>query len=169
MTGPAVLPGVPARPAPDRPLRASALVGLGFALALLGARPEPVDARVVEIVGVPAPGWYEADDLAAAARAAGAAPPAMASAPVEDGDTVRLFAGWALPSRTPAPMTTRAFGGRTSLNTATVAELEALPGIGPSLAARIVAGRPYRALGDLDAVKGIGPKKLAALAPLVTP
>jgi len=57
------------------------------------------------------------------------------------------------------------------LNTATVAELDALPGIGPVLAGRIVSHRdmhgPYRATDDLLAVPGIGPRLLERLAPLV--
>ncbi|GAA5512553.1 hypothetical protein Dcar01_01269 [Deinococcus carri] len=58
--------------------------------------------------------------------------------------------------------------GRVNLNSASLEQLEALPKVGPSLAARIVAGRPYRSLADLDRVKGVGPSTLAALAPLVT-
>ncbi|MPY66042.1 ComEA family DNA-binding protein [Deinococcus sp. SDU3-2] len=58
--------------------------------------------------------------------------------------------------------------GRLNLNTATTEQLEALPRVGPALAARIVAGRPYRSLADLDGVKGIGPSTLEDLAPLVT-
>lgn len=58
--------------------------------------------------------------------------------------------------------------GRLNLNTATPEQLEALPRVGPALAARIVAGRPYRSLADLDRVKGIGPSTLEDLAPLVT-
>lgn len=58
--------------------------------------------------------------------------------------------------------------GKVNLNTATTEQLEALPRIGPALAARIVAGRPYRSLADLDRVKGIGPSTLEDLAPLVT-
>jgi competence protein ComEA len=53
--------------------------------------------------------------------------------------------------------------GLVNLNTATPAELEALPGIGPTLALRIIAGRPYRSVEDLGRVKGIGPATLAKL------
>ena len=57
--------------------------------------------------------------------------------------------------------------GRLDLNTATRAQLEALPEVGPALAARIEAARPLRSLADLDAVKGIGPAALEQLTPLV--
>lgn len=40
--------------------------------------------------------------------------------------------------------------------------------MGPSLAKKILEGRPYRSLDDLDAVKGVGPSTLKTLAPLVT-
>jgi competence protein ComEA len=57
------------------------------------------------------------------------------------------------------------------LNTATAAELEALPGIGPSLAARVVAWRakngPFRSVEDLEKVPGIGPATATRLRPLV--
>ncbi len=58
--------------------------------------------------------------------------------------------------------------GPLNLNTATREQIEALPRIGPALAERIVANRPYRALQDLDRVKGVGPRLLQTLAPLVT-
>ena len=58
--------------------------------------------------------------------------------------------------------------GRLNLNSATQEQLEALPKIGPALAKRLLAARPYRSLDDLDRVKGVGPKLLATLAPLVT-
>ncbi len=58
--------------------------------------------------------------------------------------------------------------GRVNLNSATAEQLEALPRVGPALAARIVQGRPYRSLADLDRVRGIGPSALSALGPLVT-
>ena len=57
-------------------------------------------------------------------------------------------------------------------NTATEAELAALPGLGPSRAAAIVADReshgPFRAPIDLQRVRGIGPGIGAGLAPHLT-
>jgi competence protein ComEA len=53
------------------------------------------------------------------------------------------------------------------VNTATVAELEALPGIGPVIARRIIEGRPYRSVEELDRVKGIGKRLLEEIRPLV--
>lgn len=59
--------------------------------------------------------------------------------------------------------------GPVSLNRATAAELECLPGIGPSLAARIVEDRarrgPFREVQDLERVAGIGPALTRRLAP----
>ncbi len=56
-------------------------------------------------------------------------------------------------------------------NSAPAAVLEALPGIGPVLASRVVEGRdaaPFRSLADLDRrVKGIGPVTAAALKPFL--
>ena len=46
-----------------------------------------------------------------------------------------------------------------NINTATKAQLEALPGIGPKIAAEIIKNRPYSSSTELmDKVKGIGPK-----------
>lgn len=150
----------------DRPAQGAALAGL-VVLAWWLAPVQGVDARVVHLVDAPRPGWYEADDLAEAAVRAGAPAPLLASGPIADGATVRLVGGWALPDAARGP--THVFGGRVSINRASVAELEGLPGIGPSLAVRIVEGRPYATVHDLDAVRGIGPKKLAAIVALVEP
>jgi phosphatidylserine/phosphatidylglycerophosphate/cardiolipin synthase-like enzyme len=57
--------------------------------------------------------------------------------------------------------------GEVNVNTATQQQLESLPGIGPALAARVIAGRPYRRLLDLDRVQGLGPRKLEGLRGLV--
>ncbi|HEX7050157.1 MAG TPA: helix-hairpin-helix domain-containing protein [Longimicrobiales bacterium] len=60
-------------------------------------------------------------------------------------------------------------GRRVDLNRASAAELEQLPGIGPVLAARIVAYRdsagPFHTLDELVHVSGIGPASLARLRP----
>ena len=53
------------------------------------------------------------------------------------------------------------------MNTATAADLEAPPGIGPVLARRIIEGRPYRSVEELDRVKGIEKKRLEEIRPLV--
>lgn len=64
-------------------------------------------------------------------------------------------------------------GSSVSLSRATVAELIALPGIGPATAAAIVAHRErvggFSSVDDLLAVRGIGPAKLEALRDLVVP
>lgn len=49
------------------------------------------------------------------------------------------------------------------LNHAGVDELAGLPGIGPTLAARIVAARPFAHVDELLRVEGIGPRRLADL------
>ena len=57
------------------------------------------------------------------------------------------------------------------VNLSTAQELEALPGIGPILAQRIVEYRMrvggFQSIQELDYVKGIGTKKLQALRPLI--
>jgi competence protein ComEA len=55
-----------------------------------------------------------------------------------------------------------------NVNTATQEELDALPGIGRVIARRIVEGRPYRSVDELDRVKGIGKKRLEEIRSLVT-
>lgn len=61
--------------------------------------------------------------------------------------------------------------GPININSATAQQLEALPGIGPGLAAKIVDDRSrngrFRTLADLDRVPGIGPKLLEKMKPLV--
>jgi len=79
----------------------------------------------------------------------------------------------AVPTATPQAATkspasiAAGLGQKVSLNKATQAELEALPGIGPTLAKAIIEGRPYDTAQDLLRVQGIGEKRLEAIAPLV--
>ena len=57
---------------------------------------------------------------------------------------------------------------RVSINSASLAELDTLPGVGPAIAGRIIEGRPYASIEDLLAVRGIGPATLEKLRPFVT-
>jgi competence protein ComEA len=63
--------------------------------------------------------------------------------------------------------------GPISLNTATPEQLDALDGIGPTTAAKIVEYRQqhggFRSVAELDQVPGIGEKRLAALRDQVQP
>ena len=49
------------------------------------------------------------------------------------------------------------------VNSASIEELEGLPGVGPALAKAIADGRPYKTVDDLAKVKGLGESKLGAL------
>ena len=162
-------------------------------LASAGAAQAPVAAPVVvraapaakprvlvHVVGaVREPGLYrlrDGDRVAdAIERAGGAGRKAdlagvNLAAPVVDGTQVvvpALGAARASPGGTGAP------SGPVSLSSATVEELDTLPGIGPVTAEKIVAWRdahgPFRSVDDLDAVPGIGPTRIEQLRELVTP
>ncbi len=63
-------------------------------------------------------------------------------------------------------------GGLVNINTADAALLETIPGIGPTVASRIVAYReengPFERVEDLTKVAGIGPETLEQIRPYVT-
>lgn len=66
---------------------------------------------------------------------------------------------------------TKQVTGRVNINTATVQELDSLPGIGPVIAQRIVeyrGAKPFTKIEELMLVKGIGKKKFAKLRELIT-
>ncbi|MBX5477173.1 MAG: ComEA family DNA-binding protein [Clostridia bacterium] len=138
------------------------------------------DVAVVDVAGaVRSPGVYI---LPAGARvwdavkaAGGAAADAQLSAvnlaePVSDGQQVYI----PRKGETVAGRASAAGGSgpaKVDINHAGADVLEALPGIGPELAERIVKERqahgPFRSVDDLARVSGIGPKKLEALRPLI--
>jgi len=61
--------------------------------------------------------------------------------------------------------------GQININTATAAQLDLLPGIGPATSAKIVAYRerhPFRHISHLMRVDGVGPKTFAAIQQYLT-
>jgi DNA uptake protein ComE-like DNA-binding protein len=59
-----------------------------------------------------------------------------------------------------------ATGAKVDLNSATKAELEALPGVGEATANKIVAGRPYKSVADLEKA-GVNKATIEKITPLV--
>ena len=59
-----------------------------------------------------------------------------------------------------------------NLNTATAAELQQVPGIGPATAEKILQARKsygrFKSVNDLQAIRGIGPKKLDKMRKYLT-
>jgi DNA uptake protein ComE-like DNA-binding protein len=89
--------------------------------------------------------------------AAAPAPPAAPAAPAAPSRKSSAAKG----SAKAAP------AGPVDLNTATQAQLESLPGVGPATAKKIVAGRPYAAVGDLSRA-GVPAGTIAKITPMVT-
>jgi len=69
---------------------------------------------------------------------------------------------------TKQPAQTKAGQNKINVNAADAATLETLPGIGPALAERIIAGRPYKSVADLAKVKGLSQSRLDTLKEQVT-
>jgi len=94
------------------------------------------------------------------------------AAPVADGQQV-LVPARGSPASTAAGTSASASGGPVSLSTASAEQLDALPGVGPVTAQKIVAYRqqhgPFTSIEGLDAISGIGPSRIADLKGLVVP
>ena len=149
----------------------------------MGEVAETTETVVVSVVGqVARPGLVTlpsgsrvADAIAAAGGLLPAADPASVNlaAVVADGEQLAVgVPAVAAPGGAPAGSPGGSGGGLVDLNTAGVADLDALPGIGPVLAQRIVDHRseqgPFQSVEELDDVLGIGPAIAAELAELVT-
>lgn len=165
------------------------LLGAGAATSsdaavALGSEPiraVPAPPVVVHVVGaVQLPGLYRlargkrvADAVARAGGATARADLALINlaAPVSDGQQV------VVPARSPpgaAPAAGEAAaGGPVHLNSATVEQLDTLPGVGPVTAQKIVDYREkhgaFSSVRELDAIPGIGPARLEQLTELVAP
>lgn len=64
-----------------------------------------------------------------------------------------------------------ALEGQININTATAAQLELLPGVGPAMAKKIVdyrANKPFQETNHLIRIKGIGPKTYAKFKQYLT-
>lgn len=93
---------------------------------------------------------------------------AKAGVPERTIDAIRhLVAVAPAPTAKPKAKTEAHAAGKLNLNTATITELESLPGVGPALSKAIVSGRPYKTVDELDKVKGLGKTRIEALRGLV--
>lgn len=139
---------------------------LGGAVRLLGDDPPVPPPTAEERAGLAS--QLAATDSAAAARKAAGGKGSRARtsrSSRQSGDTTsagRLRQAGSTPERQ-RPI---------DVDRATIEELTALPGVGPSLASRIVADRnargPFGSLEALDVVPGVGPALIRRLGPHVT-
>ncbi len=113
-------------------------------------------------------------DGASVVVAAGPSPDTGAGSAVSGGDasTSDGLSGSGSGTASASGSGTGARAGKVDLNTADVAALDALPGVGPVTAASIVSWREkngrFSSVEQLQEIPGIGPAKYASLSPLVT-
>jgi competence protein ComEA len=161
-------------PLPPPPPRGAGVTGL------------PAARVVVDVVGaVRRPGLYRleqgtriADAVARAGGATGKADLSMVNlaAPLADGEQVvvpKRGAAGAAAGAGAAGAGAAATTGPVHLSTATLEQLDSLPGIGPVTAQKILDYRTkhgaFTSVDELDAVPGIGPSRMDQLQDLVAP
>ncbi len=184
---PVAPPGIdPAAAAASLPDDAAAADSATNAPAVPAAKPSAPAAVVVAVGGkVRKPGLVELPPgarVADALQAAGGANPGVDVAPlnlarkVTDGELIMVGVTPPPGAAPPAPAGPAAPGqpgaGPINLNTATLADLDTLPGVGPVLAQRILDAREaqggFKAVSDLRKVTGIGTARYEQLKDLVT-
>ena len=152
-------PLIRAKPTSSHPRAAQLVVDVAGAVKHAGLYRLPQGSRIADAV----------------ARAGGATARAQLelvnlAAPLADGEQVLV------PARGPGVAGAAAGPSPTApvdLNSATIEQLDALPGVGPVTAQKIVDYRqahgPFRSVDELDAIPGIGPARIENLRGLVVP
>jgi competence protein ComEA len=160
----------PLRVAPIAPARAAPAVAARLLVVdVVGAVRRPGLVRLREGSRV-ADAIAHAGGLARGAERAGV----NFAAPVSDGQQVLVPQRGAVAAGAGAGTgAASSASGPVSLSSATAEQLDALPGVGPVTAEKIVAYRQqhgaFRSVDELDAISGIGPSRIADLRGLVVP
>lgn len=164
------------KPGPDQPVVVS-VVGLVHKPGLVTLEPGARIADALEAAGGAVDGadlvglnmarrLTDGEQIVVGIAAAPGQPATMGSSTTATGD-----GGAAAPSGSAPAERTGAPGEPVNLNTATVEQLDTLPGVGPVTAAAIVAWRDangaFSSVDQLGDVDGIGPARLAKLRDLV--
>jgi len=161
----------PSRPAVPPPVRVAAR-----------AAPSSTTTLFVNVVGaVRRPGLYRLKDGSrvadAVTRAGGPTPKAQIellnlAARIADGEQI-VVPRRGVVGAVGAPGGGAAAAGPVHLNSATLEQLDALPGVGPVTAQKILDYRQqhgaFGSVDELDAIPGIGPARLGTLRELVAP
>jgi competence protein ComEA len=159
----------------------------------IALQPAPTSAPIaVHVVGaVPRPGLYDFEEGARVQDAIDAAGGLLAeaegdavnlAAPLQDGEQLYIpyvaghepssSLGAVLPDEPGASQAELDASDLTNINTATLAELDALPGVGPTAAQSILDYRedfgPFESIEELLDVSGIGPSTFEAIQELIT-
>lgn len=146
-------------PAPESTI----VVSIEGAVATPGTVELPAGARLSDAVKA-AGGLLETADLTNLNKAGR----------VNDGETITIPSRALEVSPVPgaSPVSQADTSGLLNINTATVAQLDTLPGVGPVIAQRIVDFRefygPFTSVDQLAQVTGISPNMVERLRPLVT-